>query len=61
LCPELKRNQHESNEKQAAGLREIQYTLSLFLLVFGSLPWESRLVGISESVDGKHIPVFPWQ
>lgn len=47
FCPEFKRNQHESNEKQAVGLREIQYILFLFLLVFDWFPWESRLVGIS--------------
>lgn len=45
LCPEFKRNQHDSNEKQAVGLREIQYIPFLFFLAFDWFPWESRLVG----------------
>lgn len=54
-CPESKGNQHESNEKQAVGLREIQYIFFLFLLVFDWFPWESGLVEITEPIHGQQM------
>lgn len=58
LCPESKGNQHESNEKQAVGLREIQYIFFLFLSAFDWFPWESELVGIIEPIHGQQMRYF---